>query len=266
MRPWLCALLLLCPLAAQQVTGDAADARGTFFIDGIVYQYAESPECTVVVAAHSVANRKFLAVKIRVYNRGTRSATVKPDDVVVSDALDGRQLMAVSGSELARKMRKPQNMARYAVNGVGGAPTDAPITSDMAGSFLEMMRAMAARNNGNASPSGKSVLYTDTPGALQEDVSGPVECDEVCRLRNREAMGTEPLNQLQRPSSPDVVEQFALLANTVPPHANVFGVLYYPLGKLSEAPPVTPHGKKDRRVKVMVPVMGETFQFELPVE
>jgi len=266
MRSWFCALLIVCPLAAQQITRDASDTGGTFFVDGIVYQYAAASDCTVVVAAHSVVNRKFLAVKIRVYNSGLRSMTVKPGDVVVSDAIGGRELIAIPGSELARKMRKPQNMARYAVNGIGGAPTDTPITSDMAGSFMEMMRAMAAHTNSGTMPAGRNVLYTDSPGALQEDVAGPIECDQVCRLRNREAMAADPLSQLQHPSSPELVEQYALLANTVPPHANAAGVLYYALGKLAEGSPVTAHATKSRRVHLTVPLMGETFEFELPVE
>jgi hypothetical protein len=68
---------------------------------------------------------------------------------------------------------------------------------------------------------------------------------------------------LQRQTSPESVEQYALLANTIPPRANVGGVLYYPLGKLSEA---REEGKKTRRVRVRVPVVGDNFQFELPVE
>src|SRR5579871_1294330 len=262
MRSWLCALLLVCPLAAQRVNSNVSDASGTFFVDGIVYQYATGADCTVVVATHSVISRKFLAVKVRVYNAGSRSMTVKPQDIVVEDAVGGHELIAVPGSELARKMRKPQNMARYAVNGIGGGPTDFPITSDMAGSFMEMMKMMAARRSG-PEPAGNGVLYTDTPGALQEDASGPIECDQVCRLRNGEVMARDPLHQLQRPSSQDVVEEFELLANTVPPHANVSGVLYVPLGKLSEASPVTTHGKKERRVHDTVHVMGEAIQFEL---
>jgi len=267
MRSFVCALLLVCPLVGQQITRDIPESSGTFFVDGITYQYAARADCTVVVAAHSVINRKFLGVKVRVYNAGQRSISVKPDDIAVEDAIASRELAAVSGAELARRMRKPQNMARFAVNGIGGAPLDGPITSDMVNpAFLEMMKAMAARTNGM--PTGKSVLYTDTPGAFDAENAGggPIECDQVCGLRNREAQGNDALTQLQHPSSADAVEQFALLANTIPPHANVGGVLYFPLGKLSEAASAGEHGKKGRRVRVSVPVMGEEFRFELPVE
>lgn len=265
MRSFVCALLFVCPLVGQQVTRDIPESSGTFFVDGITYQYAARTDCTVVVAAHSVINHKFLALKVRVYNAGQRSIAVKPEDIAVEDAIGGRELPAISGAELARRMRKPQNMARLAVNGIGGAPTDGTITSDMVSpAFLEMMKAMAVRTNGM--PAGKSVLYTDTPGALEGGDVGPIECDQVCRLRNREAQGSDALTQLQHPTLADAVEQFGLLANTIPPRANVGGVLYFPLGKLSESASVAEHGKKGRCVRVTVPVMGEEFRFELPVE
>jgi len=165
-------------------------------------------------------------------------------------------------------MRKPYNMARYAVNSMGGTPTDTPITSDMiTPQFLAMMQAMAAHANSGAMTAGKNVLYTDTPGALADEdaASGPVECDEVCRLRNREAQASDPLAQLQRQVSPDTVEDVAFRANTLPPHANVAGVLYYPLGKLSEGASAE-HGRKHRVVRVTVSLAGEQFALELPVE
>ena len=38
------------------------------------------------------------------------------------------------------------------------------------------------------------------------------------------------------------------------------------MGKLSTTPSAAEHGKKGRSVRVTVPVMGEKFEFELPVE
>ncbi len=180
MRTLLCVVFLGCSLFAQQVTRETFDAKGTFFVDGIVYQYAAGTNYTVVAAAHSAINHKFLAVKVRVYNAGQHSITIKPEDIVVEDEVAQRVLTAVSGAELARRMRKPYNMARYAVNGIAGADRDAPITSDMMNpQLLQMMMAMAARANGGAIPAGKNVLYTDTPGALADDDAPPVavECD-----------------------------------------------------------------------------------------
>jgi hypothetical protein len=237
-RQILCVLLLACPLFAQDgspARPESQNRKGRFYVDGIVYQYASGREYTVVAAAHSVLNHKFLAVKLRVYNAGPRSVTVKPEDVALEDAVGQRTVAAISGAELAKRLRKPYNMARYGVNAIAGGEPETPITSDMANpQFLEMMRAMAAQVHSRAG-AGDNLLYTDTPGALAvgDEAAGPVECDQVCKLRLRETQGADVLAQLQRQTSPDNVEQWALLANTIPPRGNVGGVVYYPLGKLA---------------------------------
>jgi len=234
-----------------------------------VYQYSVGRNYTVVAAAHTVLNHKFLAIKVRVYNAGPHSVTIKPEDVSLEDAVGGNAVAAISGAEMAKKLRKPYNMARYSVGALAGNDPQAPITADMVNpQMLEMMRAIAARTNGNAMPAGKSLLYTDTPGALDDDdePARPAECDQPCQLRARETRGVDPLAQLQHQASPDYVEQCSLLANTIPPRGNVAGVVYYPLAKLSETSAVADHGKKGRAVHVTVPVGGEGFQFDLAVE
>src|SRR5580700_3398653 len=102
MRCFLAALLLSCSLLAQDqsFSPQIASGKGMFYVEGIVYQYVAGTDYTVVVAAHSVLNRKFLAVKVRVYNAGRQSVTVKPEDVVLEDANGGRTLESVPGSEL----------------------------------------------------------------------------------------------------------------------------------------------------------------------
>jgi hypothetical protein len=105
MRLLACLLLLSCQLLAQNVTRETSAGSGTFFVDGVLYQYSAAANCTVVAAVHSVLNHKFLAVKVRVYNAGQHSISVRPDDVVVEDAVSGREVTAVSASELARRMR-----------------------------------------------------------------------------------------------------------------------------------------------------------------
>ena len=268
-----CALVLGCSLFAQEATPDAATAKGSFYVDGIVYQFASNANYTVVAAAHSAINHKFVAVKVRVYNTGQRSVTVKPEDISMADAVNSQTIMAISGADLAQKMRKPYNMARYAVNGIAGPEEQVPITSDMLNpQFLQMMRAMAAAHTSGAGmvPSANNLLYTDTPGALEETAAGPAaapaECDQVCRLHNREAQGVDALAQLQHQNSPDYIENAALRANTIPPRGNAVGVLYFPLGKLAATSDGAGHGKKSRTLRLTVPVMDETFRFELPVE
>jgi hypothetical protein len=56
-----------------------------------------------------VLNHKFVAVKVRVYNLGQQSVTVKPEEVSVEDTLASQALAPISGTELARRMRRPYN-------------------------------------------------------------------------------------------------------------------------------------------------------------
>ncbi len=275
MRYLVCALVFSCSLFAQNQSEATAPPsagvfKGAFYVDGIVYQYERGAGQTVVAAAHTVINHKFLAVKVRVYNAGQRSVTVKPEDISLEDVVGGHAVEAIAGADLARRMRKSYNMARFGVNVTAGSDSpDTPITSEMSSpQFLQMMRAMAARAN-SGGVAGNNLLYTDTPGALESDeetAHTTEECDLVCRLRTREGQGADVLAQLQRQNSPEFVEQCALLANTIPPRANVAGVLYFPLGKLAEGAALPNHGKKARLVRVTVPVGGESFQFVLPVE
>ena len=271
MRFLICALLLTSSLVAQQYSAapDSSFEKGTFYVDGMPYQYAVGTEYTVVAAVHSVINRKFAAVKVRIYNGGQHSVTIKPEDVRVEDAVAGRAVEPTSGAELARRMRKAYNMARLAVG--GNQPDDAASADNSSASnqqLMEMMRAIAARSNQPSVPAGDNLLYTDTPGALDaaEQTHHAVECDQACRLRMGESHGADALAQLQRQNTPEYIEQCSLRSNTIPPHASVVGVLFYPLGKLAEEKPASAHMKKRRIVRVSVPVDDEQFQFVLVVE
>lgn len=265
-------LMFVGSVFAQDETSIPQNVQaGAFYVDGIVYQYAVGRQYTVVAAARAVLNRKYLAIKVRVYNAGPHSVTVKPEDVSVQDTIGGHAVAAISTAELAKKLSKPYNMVRYSVGAVAGNDQQAPITADMVNpQMLEMMRAITARSNGNgnAMPGGKSLLYTDTPGALdsEDEPRRPVECDQPCQLRARETRGPDPLAQLQHQVAPDYVEQCGLLANTIPPRGNVAGIVYYPLGKLSESTAAGEHGKKGRAVRVNLSVGAESFQFDLAVE
>jgi len=275
MRYFLCAVLLGCSLIAEgesSVAQASNPGNGSFYVNGIVYQYIAGTDYTVVAAAHSVINHKFVAVKVRVYNVGRQSVTVKPEEISVEDGVERHLMVAVSGAELARRMRRPYNWARLAVN----PAADTPVTSDMMNpqmnpQLLEMMRAMAAKANGPSAPilpGNRSLLYTDMPGALQSrgPIPTPKDCDTVCRLRNHETASPDVLAQLQRPSSPDYVEQSAFLANTITPQSDTDGVLYFPMPKLAHDVPLAANGKKAGMVQVTVPVGDEKFQFMLAVE
>ncbi len=274
MRCFLCLTLLGCSLAAESLSSmpqTSGSDNGSFYVNGIVYHYVAGAEYTVVAAAHSAINRKFVAVKMRVYNTSRQSVTMKPEEIRAEDALAGQTLAPVSSVGLARKMRRPYNWARLAVNPVVGESTDTGAASDMLSpQLLEMMRAMAAKTNGSATPvlpGNRAVLYTDTPGALQSrDPVPAADCDIVCRLRNREAANPDVLNQLQRQNSPDYVEQSAFLANTITPESDSGGVLYFPMPKLRHGVPQATNGNKAGMVRLTVPVGDQTFQFLLVVE
>jgi hypothetical protein len=153
-----------------------------------------------------------------------------------------------------------------------GDPAEAPATSEMVNpQMLGMMRAMAARANPSGAmvlPGNRNMLYTDTPGTLSssEPISGRADCDTVCRLRNREAAGSDALTQLQRQNSPDYVEQSAFLANTITPRSDADGVLFFPMPKLAHGVPLATNGKKAGLLRVAVPVGDEKFEFVLVVE
>jgi len=270
MRVIICALLLTSSLCGQQypVAPDSSLSKGTFYVDGMPYQYAAGAEYTVVAAIHSAINRKFAAVKVRVYNAGQHSVTIRPEDVQVEDAVAHRVVQPLSGAEIARRMRKSYNMARFAVG--SGPSDDADSDPNLAGNqqLLQMMRSIAARSNQPSVPAGDNLLYTDTPGALAsaEPPHRAPECDQVCRLRMAESHGTDALTRLQGQNSPDYVEQCSLRSNTIPPHASVVGVLFVPMGKLAEEKPTSAHMKKRRIVRVTVPVDQEQFQFLLVVD
>jgi len=273
MRYIVCALLLVSSLPAQQqyqTAPDSSTSKGSFYVDGIVYQYAAGTDYTVVAAVHSVINHKYAAVKVRVYNASQRSVTIRPEDILVEDAVADHAVTTVAGSELAKRMRKPYNMARMAVSGNEDAGADPPDGNPGSNQqIVEMMRAIAARSNQPSVPAGNNLLYTDTPGALEpgEAPHHAAACDEVCHLRMGEAaQGTDVLAQLQRQNTPEYIEQCSLRSNTIPPHASVGGVLYLPLSKLAQESSQSAHIKKRRIVRVTVPVDGESFQFMLMVE
>jgi hypothetical protein len=271
MRYFLCAALFCSLLGAQDtasVTPLSPHDDGTFYVNGIDYHYISGTNYTVVVAAHSVANRKFLGVKVRILNNGQRAVTVRPEEVKVEDAVAGREVPAIAGAELANRMRHPYNWSRFAVNTAAGSPSQEDLDPEgMDHQRSDLMRAMQQMHsqmaNSNAAPAISTLSLTDedpspTPGAMLTD--------EVSHLRRKEASGPDVLRQLQRQVSPDYVEQTSFRANTIPPRADQDGVFYYSMGKLECAPAASKKAAKSRLVRVTIPVGEEKFQFMIAVE
>jgi hypothetical protein len=87
------------------------------------------------------------------------------------------------------------------------------------------------RRSKQASPASNGSFYVKGVGfhgdklVIEHGVGGGD--DRVIRsLRNREAGSPDVLAQLQRQSTPDYVEQSALLANTITPQTDADGVLF----------------------------------------
>jgi hypothetical protein len=273
MRYILCAALFCSLLGAQDnvaVSPPSPPGNGMFYVNGIDYHFISGTNYTVVVAAHSVANRKFLGVKVRILNNGQHSVTVRPEDVIVADAVAGRDLEGISGMELAKKMRRPYNWSRFAVNAATGRAPDAADDSEtMDPQHSDLMRAMQqmASQMANAPPVLSTLTITEATGQPDSGIApGATISDEVSHLRRKEASRPDVLMQLQRQVSPDYVERTSFLANTIPPRADLEGVFYYPMGKLARDPAASKKAAHTRMVSVTVPVGDEKFQFMLPVE
>ncbi|MGA3055041.1 MAG: hypothetical protein ABSD63_12600 [Candidatus Korobacteraceae bacterium] len=273
MRYILCAALFCSLLGAQDkasVPPLSPRGDGIFYVNGIDYHFLSGTNYTVVVAAHSVANRKFLGVKVRILNNGQHSVTVRPEDVRVEDAVAGREVAAISGAELANKMRRPYNWSRYAVSAATGpapAAGDGLETADRQHSdLMRAMRQMASQMD-NAPPVLSTRSFTETDGEPDSAIAPQAMLsDEVSHLRMKEASRPDVLMQLQRQVSPDYVERTSFMANTIPSRADVDGVFYYPMGKLARNPAATKKAAKSRVLRVTVPVGEENFQFMLAVE
>jgi hypothetical protein len=275
MRSILCAALFCSLLGAQNkmLAPSSSPEDRIFYVNGIDYHFISGTNYTVVVAAHSVANRKFLGVKVRILNNGQHAVTVRPEDVVVADAVAGCDLEGISGMELARRMRRPYNWSRYAVNAAAGQTPDAAHGADAADHQpSDIMRAMQqmAMQMASAPPPVISTLSIAEPTAAESHGRGVVPdgviSDEVSHLRMKEASRPDMLMQLQRQVSPDYLERTSFLANTIPPRADLEGVFYYPMSKLARDPAASKKAAQTRMVHVTVPVGDEKFQFTMAVE
>ena len=181
MRYFLCAALFCSLLGAQDKASLAPLSPhddGTFYVNGVDYHYISGTNYTVVVAAHSVANRKFLGVKVRILNNGQRAVTVRPEEVKVEDAVAGREVPAVSGTELANKMRRPYNWSRFAVNTAAGSPSQPDLDpggmqrSDLMRAMQQMHSQMA---NSNAAPVYSTLSLTDEDPSPRRTRSSPTK-------------------------------------------------------------------------------------------
>src|ERR1017187_3565467 len=123
-------VLLLCSFATGQdrVPGPgpdfsrAARERGSFYLNGLGYQYMQGTKYTVVASAIPTLNGKYFGVKVHVFNRGKRSVNVVPESVTVDDSVGAKPLQLLSAADIADHMRRQPAWSRVAGIAAGKDP------------------------------------------------------------------------------------------------------------------------------------------------
>ena len=270
MRTFLCAMVLVASLSAQQgtpVLTPAAQAEASawepgsnsFFVNGIAYRFVARPTYAVVAAATANVAGKYLGLKVHIYNRSRQTVTVKPEDMELVDAIGNRRLAPVPAQEIAERKRGQPAWLRVTGNAISGQPS--PPVDGLNPQWSDLVRALQPQVNASADPEEKDNRVFARQN-LQSD--GP-DCDTTCQLRNREvnsmlSTGWQPQNLA------DSIEHTAFLANTIPPRCDVEGVLYFPMPKLASTDPAHRRQSKSYAVTLTVTISGERLQLDFPVE
>jgi hypothetical protein len=275
MRGWLCALLL-CSLAFAQEpnTGAgpdfsrAARERGSFYLNGVSYQYLQGTKYTVVASAVPTLNGKYFGVKLHILNRGESSVNMVPEAVTAEDSVGSRALQLLSAADIADHMRRQPAWAKVAAAAVGGPPAAGPAGYSGVPTMADLLRELTKESEGNgfvgtSDPPYPTLTVRGAPRATAHDSAA---CDLGCALRNREIGDGSGPQLPSRNARPEQVEQSEFLANTIPPEGDAEGVLYFSMPKLTDRAPISHTGKKSYLVTVRVPVGEEKFQFVFPPE
>jgi hypothetical protein len=274
MRGWLC-VLLLCALAVAQEPnpgpgpdfGRAARERGSFYLNGLGYQFIQGTNYTVVATASPILNGKSFGVKVHVFNRGRHSVNMVPEAVTAEDSVGAKALELLSAADIADRMRRQPAWIRMAGGAVGGAP--GPGQGDMIHPTMnDLIRELNKESGGNGFVSPVEPVYPVlTERGTSRAVAQPsAACDLGCELRNREIGDGNGPQMPKRSTRPEQLEQSEFLANTIPPEGEAQGVLYFSPPKLTDRAPVSHNGRKGYLVTVTVPVGEEKFQFVFPPE
>ncbi len=228
----------------------------TFYINGIAYRYAAGPYYAVVAAATPGVAGKYLGVKVHVFNRSKQSITVRPDDISVIDAIANRRLDPIPAMVVANGKRGQPAWLKFAGTAVGGPPQ--PVADMINPQWSDLVRALQ--------PEVQSSTRSDAGGVYSSQklqLDGP-DCDTACQLRNREVNST--LGSGWQQNLAESIERTAFLANTIPPQSDIEGVLYFPMPRQAATDPSARRRSKGYAVTVTVPVAGERFHLDFPVE
>ena len=276
MRGWLCALLL-CSLAIAQEPNSGpgpdfsrgAREHGSFYLNGLGYQFIQGTNYTVVASAISILNSKYLGVKVHVFNRGERAVNMLPESVTAEDSVGAKALELFSAADIADRMRRQPAWSRVAGAAAGNDPVQGPGSAGGVPTMADLVRELSKDSSGNgfmmgyAEPPTPTLTVRGTSRAVAHDSAA---CDLGCGLRNREIGDGSGPQLARRSARPEQLEQSEFLANTIPPEGDAQGVLYFSMPKLTNRAPISHTGKKSYLVTVTVPVGEEKFQFVFPPE
>jgi len=272
MRTSVAGLIVLTLLAPSIVAEDAqptltsqaqVEARNWepgssfFYINGIAYRYAAAESYAVVAAATPAVAGKYLGIKVHVFNRSRQSITVRPEDIAVVDAIANRRLQAIPAIEIVNRKRGQSGWMRFAGNAVAGP--DEPMGDLVNPQWNQLVRALQPDVTSSARVDSSNAVYS----SQKVQVDGP-DCDTACQLRNREVNST--LSSGWQQNLAESIQHTAFLANTIPPQCDIEGVLYFPMPRQAPTDPGSRRRSKSYAITITIPVAGERFNLDFPVE
>ncbi len=228
-----------------------------FYINGIAYRYAAASSYAVVAAATTGVGGKYLAVKVHVFNRSRQSITVRPEDITAVDAIANHRLKSIPAVEIVNRKRGQPNWMKFAGNAVSGG--NEPMGDLVNPQWNELVRALQPEVTSSARADSNTAVYS----SQKVQVDGP-DCDTACQLRNREVNST--LSSGWQQNLAESIQQTAFLANTIPPQCDIEGVLYFPMPRQAATDPRARRRSKSYAITITVPVAGERFNLDFPVE
>lgn len=228
-----------------------------FYINGIAYRYAAAESYAVVAAATTGVAGKYLGIKVHVFNRSRQSITVRPEDITVVDAIANRRLAPVPAVEIVNRKHGQPTWMKFAGNVAGPSEPTGDLVNPQ---WNELVRALQPEVTSSARADSSSAVYS----SQKVQVDGP-DCDTACQLRNREVNSTLSTGWQQQ-NLADSIQKTAFLANTIPPQCDIEGVLYFPMPRQAATNPGARRKSKSYAITITVPVAGERFNLDFPVD
>ena len=227
-----------------------------FYINGIAYRFAAAESYAVVAAATTGLGGKYLGIKVHVFNRSRQSITVRPEDITVVDAIAKRRLTPVPAVDVVNRKRGEPTWMRFAGNVAGPGE---PVGDLVNPQWNELVRALQPEVTSSARADSTTAVYS----SQKVQVDGP-DCDTACQLRNREVNSSLSSGWQQNLS--ESIQHTAFLANTIPPQCDIEGVLYFPMPRQAATDPSARRRSKSYAITITVPIAGERFNLDFPVD